>query len=388
LKYRDLRAGDSLRVIKQFLLVNLMREFQPGGVQGWDMWARESWYGVNADLWPAIVNPVNASTTTAFTVLDARFDMAGEMFKETLDAAGLMVTADLWLEGDPQPFPLYVTLYKPTIIFDVKPRQFDTAATNTPLEMLRGFVRTFDTQANAPRIGLGATPATAAGRLPWVVWRPEDMAEVSADFTVVKSEDSHVIVGGRSPEALNKLVAGGAKAIFQGLAAGLAGAFPPFAPLIAAAGVFLGELVGASMQDKLFAWMAFSDSLRRAAHGRFTYRTQVGSGDGWTLSGWQQGFQMLQAGAGSIQIGFSVDDQCAYSQGRDYSLGDQAGFVHRGKVFATYISETVRGVESSGARIQSVTLGDPRARESAIANLNRTAKSISNAVSRAKSFVM
>lgn len=388
LKYRDLRAGQSLRVIKEFFLVNLMADFQPGAVRGWDMWEPEAWSGVNPDLWPAIVNPVNPDVTTAFTVLDARFDMAGEMVKETLDAAGLLLTVTPWLEGDEQPFPDHAVLSRPTLLIDVVPRQFDTASTGTPVDLLHGLVRTFDSEANAPRVGLGTLPATAAGRLPWVVWRPQDMAGVSSAFTVVKSEDSHVIVGGRSPEALNKLVGGGVKALFQGGAAALAGAIPVFGPLIQAAGIFLGEVVGESLQNKLFAWQSFFDALRAAAHGRFRFRTQVGAGDGWTLSAFQQGFQMLQAGAGAVQVAFEVSDQSVYEQGRDYSYGDQVGVVHRDRVYATFVSKTTRGRALDGSRIRSVTLGDPRARESPVANLNRSAKAISNAVTRMKSFVM
>lgn len=387
LKYRDMRAGQSLRVLKEYLQVALLNEYQPGGMSGWDLWDPQSWAGVNPNLWAAMVNPINADVVTQFTVLDARFDMAGDMFKETLNAAGLMLTVDMWLVGDDQPFPDYTVLSKPTIIIDVVPRQFDTAVTGTAADMLRGLVRTFSVEANAPRVGLGDTPATAAGRLPWVVWRPEDMAGVTGHIAVVKSEDSHVIVGGKSPEALNRLIAGGAKAIFGGLGAALAGAIPVFGGLINAAAIFLGEVVGESMKDKLFAWQSFSDAARRVLHGRFTYRTQVGAGDGWTLSAMQQGFQMLEAGSGRVQIQFDVDDQSVYEQGRDYSCGDQGGVLHRDRVWSTFVSGTVRGRAVDGSRIREVTLGDPRALEDPVKALARSAKSINNAVSRFKTFV-
>ncbi|MFS0086458.1 hypothetical protein ACL1GF_14865, partial [Corynebacterium striatum] len=39
LKYRDFRAGDSLRVLKEYLLVNLMRDFQPRAIKGWNLWS-------------------------------------------------------------------------------------------------------------------------------------------------------------------------------------------------------------------------------------------------------------------------------------------------------------------------------------------------------------
>lgn len=387
LKYRDFRAGDSLRTLKEYLLVNLMRDFQPRAITGWDYWSTARWVNVNPNLWPAIVNPVHETTSSAYTVLDARFDMAGDLLAETLDAAGLMLTVDLWLEGDPQPAPQHVTLTRPTLWIDIKARQFDTSTTGTALDFLRGLVRTFDKENNTPRVGLGDTPSTAAGVLPWVVWRPEDMAGASADFVVVKSEDWHVTVGGKSPEILNKMIAGGSKALFQGLAAGLAAVFPPFAPLIVAAGVFLGEAIGASLQDKLFAWQEFSDSVRREAHGRFGYRDQVGSGDAWTLSAWQQGFQMLRNGAGKAAVEFEGGESLAYQWGRDFRAGDQQGVVLDGVVFATYVSEVQVSWSPDKGWRQSIKLGDPTARESLAALQQRSTRAIKNRVDRLLSFV-
>lgn len=385
LSYRDFRAGDSLRVIKEFLLVNLMRDFQPRAISGWNLWT--GWADVNPDLWPAIVNPLHQSTSTQWTVLDARFDLAASFFKETLDAAGLMLTIDLWLPGDAQPAPSHVELRLPTLWIDVVPRQFDTSTTGTALDFFNGLVRTFDQENNSPQIGLGDQPATHAGVLPWVVWRPEHMHSVTSDFTVVKSEFAHVTVGGRSPEIINKMIGAGSKALFDGLAAALAMAIPVFGPLIVAAGSFLGELSAAALRDKLFAWNSFENSVRKAAHGRFAYRDQVGSGDGWTLSALQQGFSMLQQGAGMISIGFTVDGQTAYQWGEHYRAGDQQGLVHRGIMFATYVSSATLSWQEGAGWSQSVTLGDPRARESFADNYRRSLGFIQNRANRFASFV-
>ena len=389
LKYRDIRAGDSLRTIKEAFLVNLMREFQPGAVTGWDLWSPASWSKVVASRWPCIVNPINQSTQTAMTILDFRFDSGFEAVKETLNAAGLLLTLDLWLEGDPQPFPNHTILTMPTIVLDVVPRQFDTSTSGHVGDLLKGIIRQYDTDANAPRIGLADTPSTAAGVPAWVVWRPEHMASVTSEFTIAKSELWHVTVGGRSPEALNKLVGSGSKAVFMGLGAALAGAIPVFGPLIQAAAIFLGEVVGDSLKDKLFAWQAFSDGKRKAAHGRFANRDAVGAGDGWTLSAFQQGFQMLAQGAGGISVGFTVDGRAPFRWGEDYRAGDQQGVVHRGIVFATFVSKTVIGQKRGDRRLrETVELGDPRVREDPVAVLNRSIVSVKNAVDRVKTFVM
>jgi len=389
LKYRDIRAGDSLRTIKEAFLVNLMREFQPGAVTGWDLWSPASWSKVVASRWPCIVNPINQSTQTAMTILDFRFDSGFEAVKETLNAAGLLLTLDLWLEGDPQPFPNHTILTMPTIILDVVPRQFDTSTSGHVGDLLKGIIRQYDTDANAPRIGLADTPSTAAGVPAWVVWRPEHMASVTSEFTIAKSELWHVTVGGRSPEALNKLVGAGSKAVFMGLGAALAGAIPVFGGLIQAAAIFLGEVVGDGLKDKLFAWQAFSDGKRKAAHGRFANRDAVGAGDGWTLSAFQQGFQMLAQGAGGISVGFTVDGRAPFRWGEDYRAGDQQGVVHRGIVFATFVSKTVIGQKRGDRRLrETVELGDPRVREDPVAVLNRSIVSVKNAVDRVKTFVM
>ena len=389
LKYRDIRAGDSLRTIKESFLVNTMREFQPGAITGWNLWSPSAWANVVPSQWPCIVNPIHQSATTAATILDFRFDSGFEAVKETLNAAGLLLTMDMWLEGDPQPFPEHATLTMPTIILDVVPRQFDTSTTGHVGDLIKGIVRQYDTDANAPRIGLADTNSTAAGVPAWVLWRPEHMAAVTSEFTIAKSELWHVTVGGRSPEALNNLVGAGSKAVFMGLGAALAGAIPVFGPLISAAAIFLGEVVGDSLKDKLFAWQAFWDNKRRAAHGRFANRDAVGAGDGWTLSAFQQGFQMLAQGAGGISVGFTVDGRAPFRWGEDYRAGDQQGVVHREIVFATFVSKTVIGQKRGDRRLrETVELGDPRVREDPVAVLNRSIVSVKNAVDRVKTFVM
>lgn len=387
LSYRDLRSGDSLRVIKEFLTVNLMRQFQPGGISGgWSLWSPQAWANMNPNLWPAIVNPVHKSESTQFTVLDARFDMAADMFKETLNAAGLMITTELWLEGDPQPAPDHVHLSMPTIWIDVVPRQWDTSATGNALDLLEGVFRSWDIDANAPRVGLGTTEATASGHLPWVVWRPDDMAKITSDFTIVKSEDSFATVGGRSPEVINLALGAASKSLIQGIAAALAAAMPQFSPLIAAAGVFLGDLSAESLKDKFFAWNTFEDADRAAAQGRYRYRDAVGSGDGWTLAAFQQGYQILAAGAGKISIGFTTSDQTVYEWGRHFRAGDQQGLVHRGITYATYLASVSRTRTPKTGWKTDITLGDPTARESYTRGTTRSLKTIGNSISRIKSF--
>lgn len=393
--YHDFRRGDALRTIKTYFLVNMVREFQPGGVTGSDPWAPGNWQNVNPQLWPAMVNPVHKSTTTAQTILDARFDQASDLFKEPLEGAGLMLTVDLWLEGDPQPAPNHVTLTGPIIWVDVVPRQFDTSTTGDWEDFLTGLKRTFDRDNNAPIMGLGDTPATYSGHLPWVVWRPEHMKTITSELVITKSEYSDVIVGGRSPEAINKLVDATASitgSILGDLIYGAAQSVPVIGPVLAPIGRaivtwFIGA-VGESLQDKLFAWQRFTHHIRQTLQGRFAPRTAIGAGDGYTLAAWQQGFTMLKQGAGTISLEFHTDDSTPYTWGRDYRAGDQQGLVHRNLMFATYV-HSVKLSRRPGGRVQAQpALGDPRARENAIKLQQRSVKAIDRAVSRVKTAIL
>lgn len=395
-KYYDLRRGDSLRVIKEFFLVNMLREFQPGGVSGNDPWAPGNWNNVNPALWAAMINPIHQSTTTAQTVLDARFDQAADLFKEVLEGAGLMMTVDLWLPGDRQPAPTHVTLTEPIFWIDVVPRQFDTSTTGDWDDFLTGLKRGFDRDNNAPIMGLGDTPATRAGYLPWVVWRPKDIARITSDFTVMKSEYSETIVGGRSPEALNKMIDATANitgSIIGDLIYSAAQSIPIIGPVLAPVGRAIVEwfigAIGNSLQDKLFAWQRFTHHTRKALQGRFTPRTAIGAGDGYTIEAWQQGFQMLKQGAGSINVAFNVDDQSIYQWGRHYRAGDQQGYVHRGLIFATYVHSVTLTCAGPGHKVKATPmLGDPRTREDAFALLQRNNKTVERGLQRVKTIVL
>lgn len=395
-QYYDLRRGDSLRVLKEFFLVNMLREFQPGGVSGNDPWAPANWVGVNPALWPAMISPVHESTTTAYTVLDARFDQATDLFKETLEGAGLMMTVDLWLPGDRQPAPDHVTLTEPIFWIDIVPRQFDTSTTGDWDDFLTGLKRGFDRDNNAPIMGLGDTPATRAGRLPWVVWRPKDIARITSDFTVMKSEYSETIVGGRSPEAINKMIDTTASitgSIIGDLIYVAASSVPVIGSVLAPVGRAIVEwfigAIGDSLQDKLFAWQRFTHHARKSLQGRFAPRTAIGAGDGYTIEAWQQGFQMLKQGAGSISVGFDVADQSVYEWGRHYRAGDQQGYVHRGLIFATYVHSVSLTCPGPGHKVSATPLlGDPRAREDAFSLLQRGTKTVERGLQRVKTIVL
>ena len=222
------------------------------------------------------------------------------------------------------------------------------------------------------------------------------MARVTSDFTVMKSEYSQVIVGGRSPEVINKAismageVAGSVIGEFIYVAASTV---PVVGPILGALGRALAEwalgAIANSQQDKLFAWQDFKHDDRAALQGKYAPRTAIGAGDAFTIESWQQGFQMLKQGAGSISVGFEVGEDSVFEWGKHYRRGDQQGFTHRGLIFATYVNSVQLSCAGPGQKVVAKpSLGDPRTSESALAMHQRSIKTISNAVSRVKTAVL
>jgi hypothetical protein len=385
-KYADVKAGDSLRIVKSFMHTNLAREFQRSMITGWSKWDPDTWSKMDPDLWPIMVNPVHESLTTEWTVLDSRFDLAGDMFQSTLDAAGLLLTADLWLPGDDQPFPEHTTLHNPTIVLDVQPRAFDTSSTGKPGDIMRGIRATIAGDQTTKALVLDDNWFDGENPRAWCVWSADQMHGTEHRLVIKKSTDSSVIVGGRSPSIVNSMIAAGSSAMWQGIGAGIGALFPPLAPFAAAAGAFIGHMQGELLKDKLFAWAQYASSPRAAAHGPYRYRGLVTSGDGFSLSSLQQGFTSLQETQGAVSTEFTVGDGYPYVLGRDFRVGDQAGVVSHGIVFATYISEWTVTVERGGDSV-SLGLGDPRVRESPARSLERSLKSVSSAIDRVKTAI-
>ncbi|WP_083650514.1 hypothetical protein [Corynebacterium sp. CNJ-954] len=386
LMYADIQFGDALRVVKNYMFRNLAREFQASMLASWDLWSTSTWSKLDPSRWPIIVNPIHESLTTEWTVLDSRFNLAGEMFSSTLDAAGLLLTVELWLPGDAQPFPNHATLSKPTMVIDVKPRAFDSSSTGTPRDIIRGIRATISGDQTTKALVLDDSWFDGENEHAWCVWSADHMNGTEHRLVVRKSTDSHVIVGGRSPQIVNSLIAASSAAMWQGIGAGVGMLFPPLAPFAVAAGAFIGHMQGELLKDKLFAWAQYSSRSRALAHGPYRYRGIVIPGDGFSLSSLQQGFTGLQETQGSVSTEFTVGDGQPYILGRHYFTGDQGAVVSHGIVFATYVNEWNVAVTREGDQV-SLGLGDPRLRESPARALERSMKTVSAAIDRVKTAI-
>lgn len=136
--------GPAITGIKQLLLVNLMRRYQPGWAPAPDMFSPFSYRTLQPDRWAQIVNPIGAGLlhdTSMHTVIVTRMGQFHEIVKPILEDAGLMLTAERWLPGDPQPFPDHAILTMPTLIWDVVDTSGVRGPTGTLIDGFIGLVR-------------------------------------------------------------------------------------------------------------------------------------------------------------------------------------------------------------------------------------------------------
>ncbi|MGO3084271.1 Gp37-like protein [Ancrocorticia populi] len=383
LKWSDIRQGQSLRVVKEYIVKALERDFQPLSLLGaWDLSTPDAYSNVDGSRWRLWMKPQVPSRATEWTIIEARYDNAWDALNETVKAAGLMVTADYWFPGDPQPSPDYVTLTKPTIVFDVVDRSHHNGATGTIADPLRGIRRAFGMageNALSDILELDTTTAvTASGLAPWVVWRPQDYTAKSR-LVITKSTDDRVVIGGKSPAALNTVLGTGIRA----LAAGLGSMVPGIGPALA---VIAGDTLSEAVKDRILAFQTYDHPRRRTYHGDLRYREVSMSGEAWTISAVQQGVAALEETGGALAFEFDIEDDKPYKHGRDFVTGDQVGVQTLGMTIASYVDE-VHLVSKRGQHSVSVAIGDARARQSTAKMLSANMSKLSGIARRIITYV-
>lgn len=380
LMWSDIRWGSSLKILKEYIHVNLERRFQPLALLGqWNLSAPSAWSRVDPARWPVIMNPTLPARATEWAVIEARYDNAWDALVGTAHAAGLMLTAEYWFPGQPQPAPDHFTLTQPTIVLNIVDRSFHNGATGTLADPFRAIARTFSSLGSSELSDVPifdpTAAATASGLQPWVVWRPTEYQAVSR-LVIKKSTDKTAFIGGRSPAAVNTILSVGVKA----LAAGLGSLVPGIGPFLA---TIIGEIGSEAVKDRILAFMSFDHRRRMAYHGRLGYLEISKPGEAYSISGVQQAVAAFEETDGGISFEIAVIDDAPYKGGRDYHTGDQVGVEVLGLILASFVSERHK-VGARGQLGATVGLGDPRLRESQGAMLTRNLETFGGIANRIK----
>ena len=327
-------AGPSVFGIKTLIFLNLMRRFVPF------MWTlpenifdAANWLSnLDPNNWPIVVKPGNLLTdTSAWTVLTTRFGNLHDVIGSTLKDAGLIVTCERWLPGDPQPAPGHMTLTKPTLVLDVVDKSGVSGPSGTLLDGMLKLVRTIAEDGVTETItidpDIGEAPAGysepdvffTSRDWPWVCWRNAMRTGLSGvsswNMTIHKPLAGAVVTGGKSPAWVNK-------GIILALNAGLG---------------YLGMLIGNpalglgifedQVTDVVLAFHRIPLVSRQAKMGRGQYGEHLenSNGTGFSVSA----LQAIRIGRWKTRayrsFKVSVINGAPYWVGRHFTLGDRVG---------------------------------------------------------------
>lgn len=337
LQWEDRQDGSAEKVSRKLIGRNLIGYQQPSLLNSMFSWTAgytspRQWRGFNPSMHPVICSPVMSGNRSEWCVVSARWDNAWDLLKATWAAAGVQPFAWLWLPGDPQPFPSYTTLSLPTTIIDFAPRATVTGAAGIVGQAFRQLRRKIssDDFITSTTEFADVDIRNSDGRRPWVVYTLMD----APDVKIRKSTDHRWLVGGKSPDMVNKATNIGIKSAIAAAVAAIPGIGPPIAEGIKGAGELLAEMSA----DRLFVLNEYVDKNRQFHYGRSRFTAISKTGEANTVESLQKAWQAKQETEGGISAEFSIDSPDPYLPGRDFDLGDTIGVTAWGVVWVAYVS--------------------------------------------------
>jgi len=333
---------------------------------------------------PIAVVPTDPLTDTSpWIAVVCQMDTVETIANQICKSTGLILTADLWLPGDPQPNGL--TLSVPTIVVDVLDKSGVTGPTGTVIDGLIEDIATLLTGAYAevalplngteylppgvvidPLLGINWTP-------PWVIYYPDNPQSGVKEVHVTAHHPLayKVLSGGKSPQWVNDLINLALEALMSGILGAIA-SIPGLGGVAAIAGV-ADNLLDGIFNNVVLAWDELENAPRRIALGAYgfpEFPTGIGS-TAWTLD---SAFALLNGqfdSRGYVSMEMTVTDDFPYQFGRDLNLGDLASFIHLNTMYTDYV-DLIKATDTRDERwTVTAQIGDGQAQESPLAVIQR-----------------
>lgn len=320
-------AGPSIWALKLALFLNLMRNQNslftlPDNPLDFGQW------GGNLDMrnWPVSMRGQSLlGDSSPHCVLSSRFKTWHELAEPILEDAQLCVTYEVWLPGDPEPWPGYTPNRPGQVIYDIVDKSGWWGSTGTGGNILHGIARTamqlLDNGVDMDRTVVGDPNApdyrgkdwlgTAPGA-PWVVLREGDLTGIqSSDFTYQPATDVQVVVGGHSMPGVNEIISSAIQ-----LAGDLASS------TFIGPNVNLGQVADTLLQplytDTILAWMSFKSFARAQELGWSHYfeHMPANADRAYTLS------SLMAIRRGWWETRERVGHSVKIADGAPYTIGD------------------------------------------------------------------
>ena len=325
-------VGRNLIGYQQPSLLDNMFDWTDSSLAGSDYYDKSNWAQMNPNMHPVICSPVATGIPSEWTVVEARWDNAWDILKATWDAAGIMVTAEMWLPGDAQPFPDFTILNLPTVVIDFRPRATVSGAAGLLSQGWKYIQRHIedDNVTSLTRFS-DVTVPTADGREPWVVFELDEAPRM----LITKSTDHTILVGSQSPKGLNDLLEVGLNTAVAAIVAGVPLIGPVAAELIKGGGEILTKLSA----DRFLNLNEYTDTHRKHHHGRFGYKSVFKAGQANSADSVQKFWQAKTETDGGLSVAFEIENPEPYLPGRDFQRGDTVGIRAWNAVWAAYLSE-------------------------------------------------
>ncbi|QDQ97987.1 Gp37-like protein [Tomitella fengzijianii] len=326
-------AGPLPAVIYYFLTPNLDRLGIPYAAEPYDV------LGDATSPWVSLI--------TRETPLD-------ELFADVLKSTGSELRVEWWHPGDPQPWE-GANLTRSCLTFRIiQPERHGgfQLGTNTLLDGLARTIAELIADAAAGLLG-GLIPGLAESiyddlatyEVPAIVWHDGMAAIEDATIEWKHPTATTVIVGGKSPGWMNKLVSGGVEAAISTI---LTVAEIPIPGLASFAKNIL--------DDVFLAFEAHTDTVAAEALGIFRLREAFkdGGSAAFTPDAAQAAAAGLYENAGAVSASIKTADGVPHHVWHDYDLGTPIAWDTRGTIFADRISEvTVVDTPATGVQVKA-----------------------------------
>lgn len=323
-----------------FRLQSGLWELVNNALSGDENW--EAWFGTllesNGNLLEMLMTPIVVVPTdplfdtSPWTSISGRMDKISTLVKQIVDDNGLLLSANLWLPGEPQPAGMVIPLTSPTIVVDCKNFSGVTGPTGTFIDGLVEDVVDLQNSALgnalnpllnpsneyapegvniAPSLGVNFTKT-------WVVFTDQPRGGLREFHLIPHSPLAYTVIGGgKSPQWVNDLINATLEYLIDAIeiAVGFTG--------------IPDTILDGTFDDVILAFQLLENQPRRQLLGPYgfpEYFAQTGA-SAYTLDEWFALQNAMWDTRGYNGIIVSFDNGYPYTIGKDLFIGGLASFA-------------------------------------------------------------